>query len=231
MSTNKSLRTLIFDFNGVIIDDEPIHNQNLKNVFGDEGIELSLEDIRTRCHGRGDYECIGMLLREAGRNPTEDLIEEFVKRKSAYYRESIDTHIPLTPGIQEFLERAHGKIPIGLASGALQSEIDYVLARADLRKFFAITANIAEVEHPKPDPGVYQLALERLQESTKLNIAPSECLVFEDSPVGMRAALSAGMRCIGVATSVDENDLAKAEFVIQDYLDSRIDGLLNELYG
>ena len=59
-----AIRALIFDFNGVILNDEPIHNDNLQSVFAEEGIFLSLEEIRHRCHGRGDYECFSMLLRE-----------------------------------------------------------------------------------------------------------------------------------------------------------------------
>lgn len=68
------VKALIFDFNGVILDDEPIHNRNVQRVFSEEGIVLSLEEIRRRCHGRGDFECLTLLLREAGREPVDSLV-------------------------------------------------------------------------------------------------------------------------------------------------------------
>ncbi|HOE12696.1 MAG TPA: HAD family phosphatase [bacterium] len=217
-----AIRALIFDFNGVILNDEPIHNENLQSVFAEKGIFLSLEEIRHRCHGRGDYECFSMLLRENTREPTPALLEAMIARKSRYYRQRIDREVPLVPGMREFLERCHGRYPSALASGALPSEIRYVLDRLGLNRFFAVTANTCEVNFPKPNPAVYLLALERLRAGCAPDLAPEQCLVFEDSPVGLQAALSAGMGCIGVATSTDARELAGATMVIADFLDPRL---------
>ncbi|HPO08007.1 MAG TPA: HAD family phosphatase [bacterium] len=217
-----AIRALVFDFNGVILHDEPIHNENLQSVFAEEGISLSLGEIRHRCHGRGDYECFSMLLRENGREPTPALLDAMIGRKSKYYRERIDREMPLVPGVREFLERCYGRLPLALASGALPSEIRYVLNQSGLDRFFAVTANTCEVNLPKPNPAVYLLTLERLRAGSAPDLAPGQCLVFEDSAVGLQAALGAGMGCVGVATSTDGRELAGAAMVIADFLDPRL---------
>ena len=219
-------RALIFDFNGVLLDDEPIHNQNLQTVFAEEGIPLSLEEIRTRCHGRGDRECFTFLLEEAGRDFDNSSIEKLIANKSRHYKQSIGRHIPLVPGVEAFLSHWFKRVPLALASGALLVEIEFVLERSGLTRFFAITANTADVGIPKPDPAVYNLALDRLRQASSAGLQAGECLVFEDSAVGMHAALAAGMRCVGVATSAEPGELREAELVIRDFLDPRLDRLL-----
>jgi beta-phosphoglucomutase-like phosphatase (HAD superfamily) len=132
----------------------------------------------------------------------------------------------LVPGVRSFLEHWFTRLPLALASGALPDEIDFVLQLSGLGPFFAVKANTAEVKAPKPDPAVYLLALERLRQVSHISLRREECLVFEDSPAGMEAALAAGMRCIGVATSADHKALQAAELVIQNFLDARLSQFL-----
>ncbi|MFH1737492.1 MAG: HAD family phosphatase [bacterium] len=219
-------RALIFDFNGVLLDDEPIHNRNLQTIFAEEGIPLSLEEIRTRCHGRGDWECFTFLLEEAGRDFDSSSIEKLIANKSCHYKQSISQHLPLVPGVEAFLSHWFGRVPLALASGALLTEIEFVLERSGLARFFTVMANTAEAGIPKPDPAVYNLALDRLRQSSSADLQAGDCLVFEDSAVGMHAALAAGMRCVGVATSADPGELQKAELVIHDFLDPQLARLL-----
>lgn len=222
----KRIRALVFDFNGVIVNDEPIHNKNLQRVFEEEGILLTLEEITNRCHGRGDFECFTMLLREAHKEPSEDLVRKMIARKSRYYRQTISRHLPLVAGIDVFLDRWHGDLPLALASGALPGEIQFVLEISGLGRYFDVVAYTAEVEAPKPDPAVYRLTLNRLRGHTQLDLSSEECLVFEDSPPGLHAALEAGMRCVAVSTSGDHDNFRAAELVVNDFRDARLLELL-----
>ena len=134
----------------------------------------------------------------------------------------------MVPGVQSFLEYWSRHVPLALASGALPDEIHFVLDLSGLGLLFTIKAYTAEVAAPKPDPAVYLLALDRLRQASLTPLQPEDCLVFEDSPPGVRAALAAGMRCVGVATSGDHEELCAGELVVDDFLDSSLHRLLGD---
>jgi HAD superfamily hydrolase (TIGR01509 family) len=115
----------------------------------------------------------------------------------------------LVPGVKQFLERAESA-PIGLATNAEPANVDFVLDRSGLRPYFDSIVDGTQVASAKPAPDVYLLAAERL------GVAPANCIVFEDSPVGIEAARAAGTRVVGILThaaSLEGVDLAVRDFL------------------
>ncbi len=211
------IRALIFDFNGVVLNDEPIHNRNLQQVFAEAGIELSMAEIQEKCHGRGDTECFALLLQEAEKEPTPDRVKYLVEQKSRRYKDTIVRNLPFVPGVENVLNAWRGRVPLALATGALPGEVEFVLEKTDLGTYFDVVTTTADAGASKPDPAVYRLTLERLRQKCCPDLKSTECLVFEDSPVGMRAALDAGMRCVGIATSGGHADLGECDLVVTDF--------------
>jgi HAD superfamily hydrolase (TIGR01509 family) len=122
--------------------------------------------------------------------------------------------LPLFPGVITFIKAAARAYSLGLVSMANRVEIDYVLERAGLRASFAVIVSAEDAHTCKPDPCCYQRALELLNEqrrtARRLPLLPSECLVVEDSPPGIQAGRSAGMRTLGVTNTVSEASLRAA---------------------
>jgi HAD superfamily hydrolase (TIGR01509 family) len=118
------------------------------------------------------------------------------------------------PGIREFLDR-YPDLPKAVASNAEPQNIDFVLDRFDLRRYFPVTVNGMQVARPKPFPDVY------LEAARQLNAAPGSCIVFEDSPTGVQAARAAGMRVVGVVTTPTTFEDVQLE--IKDFLDPALD--------
>jgi beta-phosphoglucomutase len=124
----------------------------------------------------------------------------------------------LVPGIEEWLEHISGA-PIALATNAERANIDFVLdGVAGLRRHFDVIVDGSQVARPKPAPDVYLRAAELL------NIPPRNCVVFEDSPVGVAAALTAGMRVVGVLT---HSSLSGVLFSVTSFLDPELDSWLS----
>jgi len=221
-----AIRALIFDFNGVILNDEPIHNRNLQQVFMEDGVDLPMSEIQAKCHGRGDNECFVLLLQEAGKEPAPDRVESLVARKSRKYKETILRDLPFVPGVEDFLASWKGRLPLALATGALPGEVEFVIENTRLGEYFDVMTTTVEAGASKPDPAVYRLTLDRLRKKCCPDLEPVECLVFEDSAVGMQAALDAGMRCVGIATSGGYEELAGGDLVVDDFRSPQLHELL-----
>jgi beta-phosphoglucomutase family hydrolase len=206
---------LIFDLDGVIIDSMPFHQRAWQRYLQMTGIGAgeSLDFM----HGQRNDEIVRGLL-----GPQADLqtvIAHGAAKEHLYrdlLRERLSEH--LVAGIAEWLERISGA-PIALATNAERANVDFVLDGGKLRHYFQAIVDGAQVERPKPAPDVYLRAAELLE------IAPRNCIVFEDSPVGVAAAVAAGMRVVGVLTHATALD--DTRFSVANFLDARLDWWLS----
>lgn len=215
---HRSLRAIIFDFNGVISDDEPIHLEVLRRVLAEEGIAMSDEDYFTKYLGRDDRLCFTTALVDAGRpRPTPETLERLIARKASYYLEAISGGAPLFPGVADLIRRLSPVYPLAIASGALRAEIEAVLAQSGLGEHFRAVISSEDVSRSKPDPEIFLSALSSLNRTLALAqpIEPRECLVIEDSLSGIEAARRAGMRALAVTTSFPAHALAAADWVVE----------------
>jgi len=221
------LRAVIFDFNGVIVDDERLHCRAFERVLQDEGVDwFSEQDYFGTYLGLDDRGCIGAVLKDAGRQAAPAEIDAFVERKAVYYFEELGREIPLFPSVPEVVGRLAAQFPLAICSGARQREIDYILEATGLRRHFRVITSADAVHAGKPDPAGYLYTLRSLAQSMP-QLAASECLVVEDAPKGIEAAHAAGMRCLAVATSRPEAELRAADLVVSSIDDVQTADLLS----
>jgi beta-phosphoglucomutase len=211
---------LIFDMDGVIVDSTLPHTQAWKLYLERNGVPA--DGIEHRMLGRRNDDIVRDFF--AGRMLTENEVLRHGAQKEALYRELIapDFASRLVPGIAQFLER-HKNLPIGLATNAEPANVTFVLDAAGIRSFFQAIVDGHDVERPKPFPDVY------LKAAQLLNVAPENCIVFEDSPTGVEAARAAEMRVVGLATTF--SDLPGVDLLIQSFLDPEIESWLRTTTG
>jgi len=212
------LRAILFDFNGVLVDDEPIHLEMFQRVLGEEGVSLTADDYYGRYLGLDDRGCFAAVLTAAGEQPSVPRLMRLIARKSSYYRERIrERGYPLFPGAAELVrELARAGRMLGIVSGALRDEVEGALRQAGLRDLFKVLITAEDVSEGKPAPEGYLRALQDLNSVPPLPerlIHPHEVLAVEDSPAGLAAAAEVGFVTLGVAQSFPAARLREADAV------------------
>jgi beta-phosphoglucomutase len=200
------LRAIVFDFDGVIANSEPLHFRGYRDVLAGEGIPLTEHDYYTRYLGFDDVGAFEAIGSAAGANWTRTQIGELVARK-ALRLEALERDVSvLFPGAADLVRRASALMPIAIASGARGEEIRRVLVREQLSACFTaiVAAEDTPVSKPAPDPYLHAVAL--LRSACGPDLRASECVAIEDSHWGLESARAAGLRTVAVAStySVDE---------------------------
>ncbi len=210
------LRALLFDFNGVLVDDEPIHYELLRQVLAEEGVQLSTEDYFSDYLGLDDRSCFVAALRSNSAAPDAGRLARLVTRKASYYRQRIRQEgYPFFPGTADLVAQAiTSNLVLGVVSGALRSEVEGALDQLKVRAHFKVLVTCEEVDNGKPDPEGYRQAIAQLNSRPPLPerlFHPHEVLAIEDSPAGLRAASQAGLRTLAVAHARPSEELHEAE--------------------
>ncbi|MEG4519675.1 MULTISPECIES: HAD family phosphatase [unclassified Microcoleus] len=197
-----TLKAVLFDFNGVIVNDEPIHEKIIDQLMLDENLQLKRGEFREVCLGKSDRACITELLKRRGRYLTETYLDRLLQRKAQAYKAQIDTleKLPIYPGLAEFIDKIRvAGLKMAVVSGAMRSDIELVLDRAGLAANFELIVAGDDLTVSKPAPDCYLLAVELLnQKYPDFNLQPIECLALEDTFVGIEAAKKAGIQVAGV---------------------------------
>jgi len=209
-----TLEAILFDFNGVLVDDEPMHAVLFQKVLAEEGVHLSKEEYYAKYLPYPDRDLFQAVMKEKGVAFDSARIERMAERKARYYAEDADG-VVFFPGAREFVQSAARRFPLAVASGARREEIETALHRAGLLNLFQAIVGAEDVGHGKPDPEAFQRALEEINNLLGSEIAPEECLVVEDSKGGIQAAHRAGMNCLAVANSYPEEELGQADWVVK----------------
>lgn len=208
------LQAVIFDFNGIIVNDEPIHFRLFQKVLGEEGIMLSEEDYYARYLGFDDRGAFTAGFRDHHRPLDDARLAALVKRKAEYYAEEIQNHVDVFPGVVDLVRALAGTLPLAVASGALRHEIEMILRTAGLREHFRAIVSAEDVERGKPEPDIFLKALDHLNRQSNSTIGAESCVVIEDSKEGLRGARRAGMRCLAVTNSHPAELLTEAHAVV-----------------
>jgi beta-phosphoglucomutase len=211
------LRAVIFDFNGIIVDDEPIHFELFRKVLAEEGLTLAKEDYYAHYLGMDDRGCFRAAYRDHGAEISEAQLVSLIDRKANYYLEAINEKMILFPGVKTLIPELARRFRLAIASGALRSEIELILSRVALREYFEVIVSAEDVKQGKPEPEIFLRVLSELNGQLRDNgaISPAECLVIEDSIEGIRAAKKAGMRCLAVTNSHRMEQLGEADAVVR----------------
>ena len=222
------LRAIIFDFNGVILDDEPLHFQSMKDTVASIGIHISEAEYWSRYLPLDDASCLEAICRDNGRKLDDGERRKLMALKGLSYRELLQDRQPLFPGAADFVRAAAARYPLALASGARRDEIEATLRAAELTQYFRVIVAAEDFVLGKPHPESYLFALELL--NRKLNgearrILPRECLVVEDSAGGVKGARSAGMLCLALTNTYPMESLDAANRIVSSFSEVEIDEL------
>lgn len=207
------IQAVFFDFNGVVVDDEPLQMKAYQEVLGREGLTVSEEEYYGSM-GMHDVAFLRAAYARGERELDDDTLRRVIEAKSDAHRKLLGEEPPLFPGVVTFVKAISRRYPIGLVSMARRTEIDYVLGRASLASYFSVVVSAEDSAAHKPDPFCYNCALAKLNakrgEAHILPLRADECLVVEDSPPGIQAARAAGMRTLGVTNTVADAALREA---------------------
>lgn len=209
-------QALLFDFNGVLVDDEEQHYEALQTVLREAGITLSRERYWAEFLGFDDRMCFQEAFRRSERSLDGATLERLVADKSRVYDAATASSLTLVPGATEFVNAAAERFRLGLVSGALRSEIERALERTELRSRFEVLVSANDVTACKPDPAGYRAAHAALQGAGA--VPANRCIVIEDSLPGMLAARRAGMPCVMLTTSHPPSALREADLVWDSFV-------------
>jgi beta-phosphoglucomutase len=190
------LKAVLLDFNGTIINDEPIHRQLIDELLLAENLRPAPSNYRQICLGKSDRACLLELLADQGRSIDDIQLQKLLVKKSAAYQQRLAaiTELPIYSDLIDFLDDAQSAgLQLAIVTGALRSEVDAVLQQSGLTARFSTIVACEDVTAGKPAPTGYLLAADRLQ------MRPQECLAIEDTFPGLLAAKAANIPVVGIA--------------------------------
>ena len=225
-----TLQAIVFDFDGVIADSEPLHLKAFQQALAEEGVVLEHDEYFARYLGYDDVGVFEALARDRGLAWTGRHVTALVARKGTKLQSMIAGGEVLFPGAAAFIRAAAAEVPIAIASGALRHEIVQIVEAAGLDDLFATIVASGDAPESKPSPAPYLLAFEQLQQSSAAMLERQRCVAIEDSVWGLESARGAGLRCVGVTTSYSAAELAGAELIV-DGLKTLTIPMLDRLCG
>lgn len=223
------IAALVFDFDGVIANSEPLHFRAFRDVAARHGLSLSEADYYNRYLGFDDVGAFKAIADDAGKPISDALVATLVAEKAVELEALERGGSVLFPGAREAIARMAAHLPIAIASGAIRPEILRVLDREELRQHFPVIVSAEDTPASKPDPAPYRLAIEKLSAHVGVCLTPATCVALEDSRWGLQSARGAGMRTIGITQSYPASALEVDADVIIDALDQLTPALLARL--
>jgi HAD superfamily hydrolase (TIGR01509 family) len=206
---DRTFPATLFDYNGVLVDDEAVHFAAFRDALGPLGVTVSEDAYWERYLGYDDVGAFHAMLADAGRSASKDEVRELVEAKRPLYLERARDALQCFAGARELVLRRAARGPVGVVSGALRSEIDLGLGLLGVEEHVRVVVAAEDTSLSKPSPEGYLLGIERLARLTNETIARG-ALVIEDSLAGVEAAKAAGLACVGVAHSYRAARLAEA---------------------
>jgi HAD superfamily hydrolase (TIGR01509 family) len=205
LAGSMALKAVLLDFNGIVINDEAIHERLIEELLLEENLRPNPQDLDEYCLGRSDAACLSDLLARQGRVVSDIYLEKLLDRKAARYQEVLAglDPLPLYPGLDDLIYQIRAaQLKLAIVSGSRRSEIETVLSlvRWGEHVGLIISADDLAIGVSKPAPDGYLLAIDRLnQQFGDLALCPADCLAIEDSFAGIDAAKHAGVPVLGVA--------------------------------
>ncbi|MDA2935366.1 HAD family phosphatase [Acidobacteria bacterium AH-259-D05] len=208
------IRGIIFDFNGVLVDDEPVHFHAFREALKEEGLTFSWEEYCNKYLPYDDHNFFVHFLRDQNRQIIPQHIHRLIEVKSHYYFKAIEQDVPVIEPSIDFLGRLPSGLHLAIASGAAKEEIEFILNHLRLRERFVTVIAASDVEHGKPHPEAFLKALDGLKEHDP-TFDCHQVIVIEDSYHGIQSAHTAGMKCVALSTSYPREKLSEADLVLE----------------
>jgi HAD superfamily hydrolase (TIGR01509 family) len=217
------MRAAIFDFDGVLVNSEPLHFRSLRASLEPEGIRIEEPEYFATYLAYDDRRAIRLACEQHGLALDLERLDRIAERKARAFEEMLP-EAPFFPGSRELVRSLSRSVPVAIASGALSGEIDRILTAGGIRDAITAIVGADNVSRGKPDPEPYLEALRRLSARAP-GLEAGRCLAFEDSVPGIASALAAGMKVVAVANSFPPAKLSAAHRVVRSLEGLADDGL------
>jgi beta-phosphoglucomutase len=215
---------VIFDFDGVLVDTEPLHCRAFLEALKPLGIGFTWEEYQELYMGLDDRGAFLEACRAHGRVLDEEALGDLLSAKSGVFQEVIREGVRAYPGAISLVESLHARgLPLAINTGALHSDIAPILTRLGISRCFPLAVTADDVRRSKPDPESYRLAFTRLRDAYPKQVrSAGACLAIEDTPAGIRSAKRAGIKVLAVTNSFAGNDLAEADYLTETLTEVRL---------
>lgn len=215
---------IVFDFDGIIVDTEPLHYRSFQEVLEPLGIGFPWPEYVRTYMGFDDRDAFLEAFRARGKELDEQILQALVATKSRIFRDVIRQGVTAYPGVVGMIASLHvSGLPLAICSGALRSDIRPILEQLGIAHCFPHIITADDVRKSKPDPESYTLAFLRLKQAhPRLVSSAGKCLAVEDTPAGIRAAKLAGLPVLAVTNSYGGKELAEADYLTDSLENVRI---------
>jgi beta-phosphoglucomutase len=208
-------RALLFDFDGVIVNSEPLHFMAFQGVLKAEHIDLSEAEYYQELIGFDDRGAFKHIFERHGRQlDPKTFLRVMTHKQEEMMRQIHSRKYEALPGVEEFVRGLWRHYPLAVCSGALREEIETMLEGVSLRDCFSVIVAAEDVSVGKPDPEGYLLTARLVSEKIKKRLMPGDCLIIEDAPSVARAVRTVGFPVLGVATSSSIEKFSDANWAV-----------------
>jgi len=213
---DSELDAVVLDFDGVIVNTEPLHFEAFREVLRPLGLAFSWEAYTSYYLGFDDRDAFREAFKKGGRTVEDDVLHRLIGDKARAFRGFVEQRgVESYPGVLPLIRSLSGRVPIALCSGALAGDIEPIIRKLDLGRVFDVVVTADDVEASKPDPASYLLVLKRLAEAFPAReTRPRHCVAIEDTPAGIEAASAAGLTVLAVCNSYGSEKLSAAARVV-----------------
>ena len=206
---------VIFDFDGVIVDTEPLHYIAFQRALEPLGLHFTWDEYIETYIGFDDRDAFRHAFSSAGTVILQDELRSLIDKKAAIFQEVIRSDVSAYPGVLDLISHLHAHgIPLAICSGALRADIDPILTMLGIANYFDVIVTADDVAASKPDPECYQLAFQQLQSAHQNSFTKNKTVAIEDTPAGISAAKAAGLLVCAVTNSYSADRLGQATFVV-----------------
>jgi HAD superfamily hydrolase (TIGR01509 family) len=205
---------VIFDFDGVIVDTEPLHYAAFQRTLEPLGLHFSWQEYVETYIGFDDRDAFRHAFSSKGTTLDKETLRRLIEQKAAFFEEVIGSGVSAYPGVLDLIvQLSTNRVPLAICSGALRSDIDPILAMLGITDYFDVIVTADDVAASKPDPECYSLAFQRLLSVHQNSFTKEATIAIEDTPAGISAAKAAGLMVCAVTNSYPADRLDQATFI------------------
>ncbi|MHB8783418.1 MAG: HAD family hydrolase [Desulfobacteria bacterium] len=215
---------VLFDFDGILVDSEPMHHRAFNEVLDPLGMAFPWKEYVETYMGFDDRDAFREAFRAKGIDLDDTNLAKLVSAKSEAFLRGLRAGVTAYPGAVTLIETLSAAgTPLALCSGALRADIDPILAQLGVARRFDAIVSADDVRRSKPDPESYALAFRRLAETYSSSLTvPGKSVAVEDTPAGIRSAKGAGLRVLAVTNSYGAVELAEADWIVESLENVRV---------
>ena len=210
------LQAVVFDFDGVLANSEPLHLRAFQSVLAGVGLAMSAQEYYETYVGLDDQTVFRELARDRQLAVGEPWVQRLTSQKMSILQDLLAGASPLFPGAAACVRELAARVPVAVSSGAVRREILQVLDTENMAGLFTAIVAAGETPRSKPAPDPYRRAVELLEEATGTSIEAARVVAIEDSLQGLASARAAGLQAVALSTTYRPEVLTEAVLVLPD---------------